>query len=122
MDLKSLVAVAIQVLTAVGTFTTAPIINTLLGMLKALQDSPQLLDWLASLLAKVTTVPGGALPEIDPSDAELASAYNNSPAMREWAANVDVPAGAEAFAVGSVITFLQFLPQLIALLKALKTS
>src|SRR4051812_18982117 len=121
MDLKPYLAFLIQILTAFAAKTATTLDDTALGLLKALQDSPLLLDWIGSLLKTQATMPSGALAELSPDDPALIAAYNASPAVREWAMTVkpeNVPAGAEPLAIGTVLTLLKYLPALWSLFKA----
>lgn len=125
MDLKSILDVAVRVLTVAKTFTGEnKWIVTVLGLVTSLQSSPDMIAWLEKLFANTASMPPGALAvAVSPDDAELTAAYNASPAVREWAMTQkpeSVPSDAEAIGVGSVLTFIKFLPELIALLKALK--
>lgn len=125
MDLKPYLAFLIQVLTAISAQTSTTIDDAFLGLLKALQDSPQLLDWLGKLFTRQQGVPTGAMPEIDPSNHELAAAFNASPAVKEWSlaqSHATSPPGSEQLAIGSVLTLIKFLPTLLSLLKAAKDS
>lgn len=126
MDHKAILSFAVQILTAFAAKTTTTLDDAALGLLKALQDSPLLLDWLSGLLTRTsTTVPGTALPEIDPADPELAAAFNASPAVKEWAlaqSHAATPPGSEQLAIGSVLTLIKFLPTLLSLLKAAKDA
>jgi hypothetical protein len=121
MDLKPYVAYLITLLTFIADKTATTVDDSLLSLLKALQDSPQILDWIGALFKKAV-IPGGALAtvNIDHDDAELAAAFNNSPTLREWAMKQkpeSVPGDAEAIGLGSILPFIKFLPTLIGLIK-----
>ncbi len=121
MDIKSILAIAIQLIGILfPTPTTA--ITAITKLLTALQSSPALLDWLQSLIAKQQTIPNGALGEIAPDDAELKAAFNKSPAMQEWANSPHEHGAAENISLGGISAFLQFLPQIIALINAFKKT
>lgn len=130
-NLKQTLGVAIQFLTVLSglpMFAKTTVDDNLLGLLKALYASDAFLNVLQSWIDKTQAakVPETALPMIDPSDATFAAAFNASPALKEWSmAQVPdgVPPGAEAIGIGSigtVITVIKLLPQIIALLKSLK--
>lgn len=122
MNLKSALGTLIQILTVIANLTSSKIDDTILGLLKALYASDAFLDVLQKLIDSWgTSIPEGAMAQIEPTP-ELCEAFNASPALQAWAnaqPAPNVPPGAEAIGIGTIITVLTNLPTIIALLRAL---
>lgn len=124
MNIAALLAVAIQIAGIFG--SSSKFMATIKSLLEALSKSPELLEWLTTMLSK-PAVPETAMPmEADlRNDEALKAAFDNSPAAKDWAAMThkqNVPDTAEALGVGGLLTLLTYLPQILALLKQLKES
>lgn len=99
------------------------LLSKLLALLTALQNSPALLAWLNDLFKSVGNTPSNALPSIGISenDPDLVQAFKQAPEVQKvLAEGENVPEGAQAIGLGGLTTFIALLPQLLALLKALK--
>lgn len=121
MDLKAIIGLVLQVISVLSPNAEPTSgIAKITALLTALQNSPSLLAWLQTLITKQpATVPPGTLPEFDAD--ELKAAFEGSPEVKAWAAqHKPVPEGAEAIGLSDLQTFLQLLPQLIALFNLFK--
>lgn len=121
MDLKQILGIAINVLTVLAARTTSTVDDKLLTLLVALRDSPQLIDWLQSLLVAMGTKPGGAMPLVDFQDEELTAAFKASPLVMQWSLPPQ-NGSAEQIGLPDLVKFIQYVPVLIELFKAIKNG
>lgn len=124
MDLKTLIGFAIQVLAVIGPRLglSSTLQDKISDLLTAIQNSPSMLDWLQSLLAKQANIPNGALGQItiEPADTELQAAWKNaSPLLHDWGrkhGGGETPAGTEGIGIGGIGALIKLLPMLLQLL------
>lgn len=121
MDISKAVTFLIAVLSSFAAKTPTKIDDAFLDLLTALQNSPQMLTWLANLLKRTPTVPPGTLPEVavDESDSELQSAWHASPMLQLWGrrhGGGSSPDGTQPIGLGGLAALIKFLPLLLQLL------
>lgn len=126
MDVRKILSVAIAFLEVLAAKTATKIDDSMLSLLYALQKSETLLDWMQ---ARFGAIPAGAeaMLNVDETDASLRAALDASPAMveelrRRRPVDPDQPATAQPLGVGTILTLIKLLPQLLALFRAIQAA
>lgn len=126
MDIRKMLSVAIAFLEVLAAKTTTKLDDLTLSFLYALQKSETLLDWLQG---RFGVIPAGAnaLINISETDASLIAALEASPAMQEELrrrrpVDPNQPETAQPLGVGTILTLIKLLPQLLALFRALQAA
>jgi hypothetical protein len=126
MDVRKMLAVAVAFLEVLAAKTSTKIDDGLLSFCYALQKSETLLDWIQ---ARFGAIPAGAeaVMNVSETDASLIAALDASPAMQEELRRrrppvPDQPDTAQPLGVGTILTLIKLLPQLLALFRALQAA
>lgn len=127
MNIGALINFAIQIASIFS--GSSKFMGAVKSLLEALSKSPELLEWLTTLLTKPSTgVPDSALPLAADlgSDEALKAAYEASPQMVIAANRLHygehIPDTAQPLGAGGLFTLITYLPTIIRLLKQLRDS
>lgn len=123
MDVKTILPAAISVGSIFAKFTGSTIDDKFVALLVANNNDPACVAALQDLVDSTPILPNGALAEMDLSNGELKTAFENSHSIKEWASRhgtpATVPEGAAAASAFNFNDLAQYLPMIISLIQTL---